>query len=108
MVEKEVLRIAEDNGLLFICPGCNNLHRVQHGIVKGVRYDWDGNMIAPTITPDIVLSWTIPDPDNFDLTNINKKCHFSIENGIIHFYGDCTHLLAGYVIEMIPFNKYDL
>ena len=72
-----------DRNLLFLCPGCKCTHyvRVQG---PGPIWEWNGNWTKPTFAPDIVFSAHLQE----------KRCHFSITDGLIHFYEDCHHALA--------------
>lgn len=72
-------------GLAYFCPGCKALHvvHVDEPNDIGLQWDWDGNIEAPTFTPDI---------------KILGLCHSRVTNGTITFLEDCAHELAGQTV----------
>lgn len=91
------LRTVDDHGrvyraLVFICPGCvvdgdkpSGLHMlpVDGDVGSRPRWDFDGNLEAPTLSPSI-------------LTRMQGfVCHSFLRAGMFEFLGDCTHSLAG-------------
>lgn len=108
-----VLRSAEGAGLLFHCPGCNNLHQVKVGNGAGPRWSWDGNAGAPTFTPSVLVTldqW-VPSADDPEVCakilsgevvqTIEKRvCHSFVRGGRIEFLSDCTHALAGQTVDL--------
>lgn len=79
------------------CPGCD--HAVAIPIVgvdgsqpDGPRWEWDGNVEAPTFSPSILQhpSGNIP------------LCHSFIKAGRWEFLSDSTHDLAGQTVDMVP------
>lgn len=103
------LRVGDGNRLLFRCPGCDELHVVQHGAGDGPRWGYNGNPDAPTFTPSVLVTWQTPsdNPDEFDDDSKNVKhiCHSFVTDGRIQFLGDCTHKLAGQTVELPDFDQ---
>ena len=73
-------------GIMFLCPGCNNLHEADT--------DWyfNGDYSKPTISPSTMV-W-----DEKDGKPIN--CHCRVTDGKIEFYNDSNHKLRGQTVEM--------
>lgn len=107
-----ILRDTTDNGLMFWCPGCNSMHRIQHGAGHGPRWGWNGNVEKPTFTPSVLVIhdvWTPPvTPANHEQwkaapwvqTKVHHVCHSFVTDGRIQFLGDCTHALAGQTVDI--------
>ncbi len=84
------------NCLMFVCPGCvemvhgSGLHMLP---VNSTEYhpswDWDGNLILPTLNPSILTG-----------KGTDKICHSYLQAGIFQFLNDCNHSLAGQKAEM--------
>ena len=105
---------------LFFCPGCKCGHAVwtthPNGITKAT-WSFNGNMEKPTFSPSLKITrhlWTPPvTPENMEeyrknpwpQTQVEHICHTVITDGKIHFCGDCTHELAGQVVDMVDFDK---
>lgn len=103
----------------FWCPGCNTYHAFDR------RWQFNGDMEHPTFFPSLLVGpyWTIPKewnpeqaPKNEDgsyRTDSNGKivgakeirCHSFVRNGMIEYLSDCTHVLAGKTIPMIPVEE---
>ncbi len=98
---KSMLRHVDDHGLqynclMFVCPGCiemyggSGLHMLPvNSDVKNPQWEWDGNLILPTLNPSILTGKGGPD-----------CCHSFLRKGIFEFLGDCTHSLAGQKVEL--------
>lgn len=69
----------------FMCPGCKTWHGFNDKI-----WSFDGNMEIPTVTPSLL---TRGGQDEY-------TCHMFITQGQYHFLEDCTHELAGKIINM--------
>lgn len=89
----------EDNGIkvgyAFDCPGCKLGHAVHvkpHKNHLGASWKFDGNLDAPTFSPSILSKVEAP--------HKTMICHIFVRGGKIEFLGDCTHELAGLIVEM--------
>lgn len=112
-----ILRDTTDSGLLFWCPGCHQVHRIQHGAGPGPRWGWNGDVEKPTFTPSVLLThdvWTPPvTPENYAIwkaapwvqTKVHHVCHSFVTDGRIQFLGDCTHALAGQTVDIPDWDK---
>lgn len=95
---------ATDNRLSFMCPGCNQRHAVMVGVGSGPRWGWNKDLVNPTLTPSVLVTWTEPSdlPGEFDdpSKDIEKRCHSFVRNGNIEFLTDCSHVLAGKTVPL--------
>ena len=77
----------------FMCPGCKEIHQVWTDKEDKVSpWDFNGDINKPTISPSILVQWSCG--------NKKFKCHSYIKNGEIQYLSDCTHELAGQIIEL--------
>lgn len=84
-------------GYLFDCPGCKCSHAPYirpHKAPNGASWTFNDDLDKPTFTPSILSKVTRPDGSK------TMICHLFVTNGMIHYLTDCTHSLAGQVIEM--------
>lgn len=95
--------LGETNGnamrsLWHWCPGCKEPHRI---VIEGDKVTWgfDGNLEAPTFTPSVRHTWTNGEEQ------IAECCHYFITNGKLCFCADCTHELAGQVVDLPPLSS---
>lgn len=98
---KSMARTANDHGLeylclMFVCPGCvemgngQGLHMLPvNSPGKSPVWEWDGNLIRPTVSPSILTG-----------KGTDKICHSFLRDGIFEFLGDCNHSLANQNVEM--------
>lgn len=56
------------------------------------HWEWNGDLEKPTVHPSILN--TKPD---------GSRNHVFITDGKIHYLSDCTHELAGRVVDMVDF-----
>lgn len=95
---------ASDGKMSFICPGCNRRHVVAVGTGSGPRWSWNGDLVKPTFSPSVLVTWTEPSdvPEEFDDTSkdIEKRCHSFVTNGEIQYLQDCTHSMAGSTVPL--------
>lgn len=117
-----LLRNLENDGLAFWCPGCNEPHRIQHGVGNGPRWQWNGDVDKPTFSPSILVTnghylsgwngdscWCTYNKEHPD----DKKkfkctcCHSFITDGNIQFLNDCSHELAGKTVPLPTFKSED-
>ncbi len=102
-------------GYAFLCPGCNELHRVT--ITPG-RWTFNGNSESPTFNPSVLVrgrkmtpkgeadhqAWLdagcpgLGDGRSFD--SVETRCHSFVCDGRIQFLSDCTHDLAGKTVDL--------
>jgi hypothetical protein len=95
-----ILRNLADGGLGFWCPGCCCLHMIKHGQGSGPRWGWDGDVLKPTFTPSVLVSY--PGRDAGQGGAPPAICHSFVTAGRIQFLGDCTHALAGQTVDLPP------
>ena len=97
-------KIIETEGKLnwsFYCPGC----KCHHGIstIPPTAWDWNGSVDKPTFSPslrvqqgpkcDPVSGLAIPG-------EVGRICHSFVKDGMIQYLCDCTHELAGKIVEI--------
>ena len=56
-------------------------------------WTWNGNTEAPTLTPSILTRWKGGDTEH--------RCHSFVTDGRVRFLSDCTHELAGQVVDLL-------
>lgn len=81
--------------LYMWCPGCDDSHAVEV-TDQTYRWEWDGNLDAPTISPSILVNGREPRHPGRPL------CHSFVRSGQWQFLGDCEHALAGQTVPMVP------
>ena len=88
-------------GYMLECPGCGGCHVIytEQQNDLGARWNFDGNMEAPTFSPSIRVRWT-EGPEH-----VQKVCHFFVRAGKIEFCGDSTHALAGKTVELPEMDR---
>lgn len=106
------LRSAQGGGVLFWCPGCEEMHQV---IVEGPgAWGYNGNPNAPTFTPSVLVrnGHYVPGQEGKDCWCTFEKrtgrkagfkcsvCHSFVTDGRIQFLSDCTHPLAGQTVDL--------
>lgn len=104
-------REIDDNGhlytaLVFICPGCEDgaspdveykggLHMLP---VSGdvpywrPRWEWDGNLEAPTLSPSVL--------SRFHRGDTEVVCHSFLRGGVFEYLTDSTHAFAGQQVPL--------
>lgn len=93
---KAMLRWVSDgdlrySALMFVCPGCQERNDDSTGLhmlpvnttIKSPAWEWDGNLITPTLSPSILTG-----------AGTSNICHSFLRAGIFEFLGDCTHQYA--------------
>jgi hypothetical protein len=123
MSEKPVVSVHEVAGegkyVFFWCPGCRGNHAVsvENPNNCGAKWWWNGDLFHPTFWPSILVSgskmtelgekqyndWThgkIQTPEKFD--SVDTICHSFVRDGRIEFLVDCTHELAGKIVDVEP------
>lgn len=100
----------------FFCPGCNQMHTVAvDSKIQGANWQFNGNTESPTLSPSVLVKTghyckgTLQPPK---CANCNSQdsadpwpwpcaiCHSFVTDGKIKFLNDCTHALAGQVVEL--------
>lgn len=82
-----------DSGLAHWCPACLEMHLFSYN-----HWTWDGHIVEPTFLPAMRI--TVP--------NIKKNrppafcCHYSLIQGKLEFYDDCTHSFRGVKMTLPP------
>ena len=79
----------------FVCPGCGHAH--VYRVSGATRWAFNGDLERPTFTPSLLNTCPHhPDPKQ-------RRCHVNLTLGKLHFHGDCTHTLAGKVVDLPDF-----
>lgn len=106
-----VLRSTDTPGMLmFFCPGC----RCGHGVwtdpahpneFTGAVWSFDGNTVAPTFSPSILIYGAKGGPraDGQGNYRDTPRCHSFVRAGKIQFLDDCEHALRGQTVPLEPF-----
>ena len=109
-----ILPVRGTGSVYFMCPGCNEPHRVQVGAGPGPRWTYNGNPEKPTFSPSILLKsghycegqegkdcWcTYEARLGRKPPFVCKICHSFVTDGRIQFLSDCTHGLAGQTVDL--------
>lgn len=99
------LRQVDDHGhvytaILLTCPACGDLHMlpVSGNVPPGKpRWDFDGYLEAPTLSPSILTRMT-----GVNLPGGQYVCHSFLRAGVWEFLSDCTHDKAGQHVPCVP------
>ena len=75
-------------GYHIFCVGCNCHHAVNQS------WEFNGNFEKPTFRPSILCN------GNVKLEGTMQRCHSFVTDGMIEYLSDCTHALAGHVVEL--------
>jgi hypothetical protein len=113
MGARGVLRLGEGGRLLFMCPGCKEMHQVAVGDGPGPRWGFNGDYERPTFTPSVLVrgnkvirdeagKWTGEWERDACGDPVPSVCHSFVRDGQIQFLGDCTHDLAGNTVRLEP------
>lgn len=70
------------------CIACNAIHMIPE------NWECDGNMETPTFTPSVRHQFVSE-------TRGTQCCHYSIREGIIIYYSDCTHQYASFSVPLM-------
>lgn len=87
---KKLLKF-DQHVVAFFCPGCRTIHCLSLGAATSPRWDWDGNVDAPTFMPSVLVGKP-------------TVCHSFIRGGQIHYLNDCTHAYAGQAVDLPVFT----
>ena len=87
----------------FICPGCGQHKRIpfspeawagQHEPGNRPLWTFNGDADKPTLSPSILGQWTEGE------ARAPVVCHSFVRDGKIEFLSDCTHALAGKIVDL--------
>ena len=102
MLLSPILRLAERDRLIWMCPGCKRAHSIPvagPGQVPKGRWTWNGDVSKPTFSPSVLVAYDGADAGIDGAPP--ARCHSFVVDGAMQFLGDCTHDLAGQT-EAIP------
>lgn len=86
---------------LHWCPGCDMPHAVWLDHPDYPRWQWDGNVERPTVSPSVRHSTpAYQDEDDPEFKIAATCCHYFIRGGRIEFCGDSTHAFAGQTVDL--------
>lgn len=81
---------------IFWCLGCECGHVYSTG--KPTLWQFNGNIDNPTFTPSLLNTCDYGD-------GVKYRCHLFVTDGKINYCGDCTHPLAGQIVDMADIPK---
>jgi len=64
----------------------------------GVRWTFNGDINKPTFNPSLLNHIEHNDYPKY-------RCHLYVKEGKIQYLNDCTHKLAGQIINMVEINE---
>jgi hypothetical protein len=79
-------------GYVFHCPGCEHGHI--YYVSGPMVWSFNGDLASPSFTPSL-LNTCKPHPDPKQ-----RRCHLFLTAGKLHFCRDCSHDLAGQVVDL--------
>lgn len=87
----------ERGNVLFNCPGCGCLHSVATITPNGMgaKWKWNGDTEKPTFTPSVLVR-----ANYTSVLRMDDVCHSFVTDGKIRFLNDCTHKLAGQIVDL--------
>jgi len=90
-----ILKLGNEDHLVWHCPGCRCGHRVP---VTGPKaWTFNGDIQSPTLSPSVLVSYE-PNPPK----DRPARCHCFIQQGTIVFQSDCDHAMAGKIVPITP------
>jgi len=97
---------SHESGISFHCPGCDQRHSVR--TVGNYAWGWNGSVEKPTLTPSVMVTGVVPLTAEEHTSVMRGEphepvpfvCHSCVTDGRIQFLGDCTHALAGQVVDL--------
>ena len=91
--------LAKSNGnIYFECPGCEIPHGINCGDGHGQLWSFNGDVNNPTFSPSVLVDFT------YGAEKKREVCHSFVRNGKIEFLSDCTHELAGKIVDIPEWN----
>lgn len=108
-----VVELEVDGSIYFDCPGCALGHCLPIGEGPGPRWQWNGSLDKPTLSPSILARGVerLTDEEvaiieaGGKVTPRPSVCHSFVRDGRIEFLGDCTHALAGQTVDLPPLES---
>lgn len=79
-------------GWQWWCPACKCGH------VATAGWTFSGTLMAPTFTPSFAVTYKGDDADTPD--GQPSRCHTVVTEGRIHYQADCSHAMAGLVVDL--------
>lgn len=116
-----ILAELSPNCIQWWCPGCEENHHVPVAPEDnpGSAWSYNGNHDKPTLKPSVLVRgghysplWkkdtscycNSKAPDGSEWGFKCKQCHVFITDGQISYLSDCSHHLAGQIVDMVPFR----
>lgn len=99
----QFLRKAE-GAIAHFCPACRELHVLcidRPDPITGITWEWDGNIVAPTLSPAVALYWV-----QYPTKKIIRTCHYTLIKGELRYQKDCTHILKGITVMLPALPEY--
>ena len=90
----EYLDPETEDSVSILCPGCGLFHVMPVTGDVSPKWQFNGSLDKPTITPSI--NATLSKRDG----TVYMRCHSFITDGRIKFLEDSTHELSGKTIEL--------
>jgi hypothetical protein len=72
---------------VFHCPGCRYSHPFEVGGADG--WTWNGSFEKPSFQPSLMVA-----------RGTEQQCHSFVTDGLILFFHDSRHALAGQTVEL--------
>lgn len=75
------------------CPACKCVHGFN---TSPGGWTFDSNIDKPTISPSLLVKY-------YRGEEVHKICHSFVREGKIQYLSDCTHELAGQIVDLEDF-----
>lgn len=111
---------SESGYVSYSCPACGHLHSVPVRPVAAERWNWNGNLEAPTLTPSVFNRSIKPLTEEEGLaydaayeslgaailndSRFRWWCHHFVTDGKIVYCNDCTHSYSGQTVPLPEMN----
>lgn len=109
MARASLAQAADGQRVLFHCPGCDDNHQIGVG-----TWTFNGDLERPTFTPSVLVRAIQWDVETYPRETFKRRaerhagvpagehtvCHSFVTDGRIQFLGDCTHELAGQIVDL--------
>lgn len=94
--------IETKTGWMIRCFKCGS-HEFPKAKTPGKSWSFDGNMEEPTFTPS--MNETVgPFPEDSQWTGQIRRCHFTVQTGLIIYHADCSHEMRG-IHQLKPWTQ---